>query len=125
MTNYIKIGNIIFNNSIGYYNSVGERISEDRIIIGRSADSDIISISQMKIIQEISILEYSYCFKSIYNKGIFLVSKFDEISIFRSDNFDFIQKIEKAHEERIEDIIYLKNETIVTLTGKEVKLWSL
>ena len=125
LTNYIKIGNIIFNNSIGYYNSVGERISEDRIIIGRSADSDIISISQMKIIQEISILEYSYCFKSIYNKGIFLVSKFDEISIFRSDNFDFIQKIEKAHEERIEDIIYLKNETIVTLTGKEVKLWSL
>ncbi len=124
MINYDKIKRFNFTGIIDNYNFV-ERISEDKVIIGKSVNASIISISQKQIIHEIFIATYSFCYKSIYNKGIFLVTKLNDLSIYRSDNFDIIQTIEKAHEGKIEDIIYLQNETIVSVTGKEVKLWNL
>jgi hypothetical protein len=124
LINYDKIKRFNFTGIIDNYNFV-ERISEDKVIIGKSVNASIISISQKQIIHEIFIATYSFCYKSIYNKGIFLVTKLNDLSIYRSDNFDIIQTIEKAHEGKIEDIIYLQNETIVSVTGKEVKLWNL
>ena len=124
LINYDKIKRFNFTGIIDNYNFV-ERISEDKVIIGKSVNASIISISQKQIIHEIFIANYSFCYKSIYNKGIFLVTQLNDLSIYRSDNFDIIQTIEKAHEGKIEDIIYLQNETIVSVTGKEVKLWNL
>ena len=124
LNTFNKIKKINLNDVIENYKFV-ERISDDRIIIGRSVNASIISISQKEIIQDLSILSFSYNFMSINNKGIFFVTQFNDISIFRSDNFEMIQTIEKAHEDKIEDIICLKNGTIATITGNEVKLWSL
>ena len=101
------------------------RLDNDRIIIGTNNDLKIIQINKMKFMYINSIIINKLCWGIciIKEKGIFLTAQETEITVFRSDNYQCIQKINNAHLNEIYGIIELKDGSILSFE-KEIKLWT-
>ena len=102
------------------------RINEDKIIVGGLNDNKlkIISLSEKKFIKEINNQFKSFTIYSLIDKAIFLVGgRSNDINIFRSDNYECLQTIKKAHNRFIKGFIRL-NEFILSysIDGK-IKIW--
>ena len=126
---FITFDNIETNSS----NSL-ERIDENRFIICDSSSKLIIfSISNLKIIKTIEIDFFCDSVKSIQNKGIFLVGgmgynnnndNINNIYVYRSDNYELIQTIENAHNNRIMGFAEINYRLVISYSLDELKYWS-
>ena len=112
------------------------RLDDDRIIINGSNEGllKVISISKMKIIKEIENPFLCYGIKLIKNKGIFLVGgdgiqlvggkKIYDIRIYNSDNYEYIDTIENAHDDNIFGFVELKDGRIASYSDDaKIKIW--
>ena len=108
--------------------NVLNRMDEDKFIIGGKDQKSlkIISISKEMIIYTIIIPFQCLCIKTIYDKGVFLVGGYSkDLLIYRSDNYEMIQNVKKAHQKYIEGITELWNGMIATHGwDKTIKIWS-
>ena len=97
--------------------NVLNRLDEDKFFVGGKNKSSlkIISISKNEILYTIEIPFQCLCIRTIYERGIFLVGGYSkDLLIFRSDNYELLQKYENAHEQYIEGITQLSNGLIAT-----------
>ena len=126
LNNYQLI--ISFNDTFCRWNNAIERLDNDTIIVQgyNSNNLKIISISQKKIIKEIIFNNICSVIKSIKNKGLFLIGDWDSnINVYRNDNYTLEQIIKKAHFDKINGIIQLKNDLIVSFSSdNKIKIWS-
>ena len=103
------------------------RLDDDRIIINGSINSlKVISISKMKIIKEIENPFLCLGIKLIKNKEIFLVGgkKIYDIRIYNSDNYEYIDTIENAHDDNIFGFVELKDGRIASYSDDaKIKIW--
>ena len=110
-----------------------ERIDEDKIIVCNVYSLIIISISKLEIIKEITINYYCLSIKSIKNKGLLLVGAFipdgfnDYINmyVYRSDNYELIQTIEKVHSYQVTGFLEINSHLIYSYShfDNNVKKW--
>ncbi len=110
------------------WNNALERIDDDRIIVHDSSiNLKIISISKKQIIEIIKFDFQPWGFKSIKDKGIFLVGgTSDTINIYRNDNYKLIKIIQNAHSNDILGFIELKNNLFASYSkDNTIKIWSL
>ena len=117
--------------SCAYKTNALERIDDDKIAVEnctRRTYINIISISLLKIVEQIPFNYYCNAIKSIENKGIFFIFGYNDgntinnIFIYRIDNYDLIQIIENNH--YINGFEQLKNDSIVSYGNKTI-IWSL
>ncbi len=105
-----------------------KRIDDDKIIIGSGEDGKmkIFSISKKEIIHIIYVNFICWGICIIKNKGVFLASGVDNnISVFRSDNYECIQRINNAHSDSITGIIELKDQSVASFgCDGIIKIWS-
>ena len=110
-------------------NNALKRIDDDKIIVGGRNDGriKIISIFEKGIIKSIenNFLCCAICI--IENKKLILIGgESNNIIIYRSDNFDFIQIIKDIHNDWIYGITKLNNGLIITYgCDKIIKVWIL
>ena len=101
------------------------RIDDDKIIIG-STSLVIISLSKKEIIKNI-ILPF-VCFTIIGDtkKGIFYVAGYgNDIMIYESDNFEYIETMKDAHYKPITGFSLMKNGSLVSYSNDDtIKIWS-
>ena len=109
-----------------------DRIDEDKIIVCNAHSLIIISISKLEIIKEITINYYCLSIKSIKNKGLLLVGAFipngfnDYINmyVYRSDNYELIQTIEKVHSYEVTGFLEINSHLIYSYSyDKNIKQW--
>ena len=118
--------------SCAYKTNALERIDDDKIAVEnctRRTYINIISISLLKIVEQIPFNYYCNAIKSIENKGIFFIFGYNDnntinnIFIYRIDNYDLIQIIENNND-LINGFEELKNNSIVSYGNKTI-IWSL
>ena len=89
------------------------KIDEDRIIIGYKS-LKVISLSK-KTIEDIKLPFVCYAIFIVEEKGLLFVGGQSQGAlIYRTDNYECIQVIKKAHKEFINGFIQLKNGSIVS-----------
>jgi WD40 repeat protein len=106
-----------------------KRIDDDRIIVrGKSEMTHfkIISISQKKIIKDVSVEIPILSFLVSNKKGIILVGgRNGYIKVYRNDNYQLIQTISYIQSDMILGMIKLKNDLIVSFdSGGNIYIWS-
>ena len=105
------------------------RLDDDRIIINGSKKGllKVISISKKEIINDnIPIPFLCYGIKLIKNKGIFLVGgkNIFGIRVYRSDNYECIQKIENPYDDDIYGFIELNDGNIASYSNEgQIIIW--
>ena len=128
LNNYKKI--IDFKNTFCGCNNSLCRINEDNIIDpayeNKSFSLKIISISLLSIIKQIDYPFSCWGISFIKKKGIIITGgKSKNIIIYRSDNYECIQKINNAHNDSINGFIELKDGTIASFSrDSNIKIWS-
>ena len=115
------------------WNTGLERIDEDKIIVCNNDKSIIIlSISKLEIIKEITINYCCFSIKLIKNKGLLLVgpiiingyNDYINMYVYRSDNYELIQTIEKAHMHYISGFLEINSHLIYSYSyDKNIKQW--
>ncbi len=107
-------------------NNALKRIDEKNIIVGGARIISIISISEKKIIKVIEngFICWGICI--IENKGVFLVGgDSKDIQIYRNGDHEYIQQIKDAHNDEINGIIKIKDNSIVSYgEDKTIRVWS-
>ena len=102
-----------------------DRIDKERIIIIGNETLIIISLLEKKIIKEIKTNFSYYGISSIEEKGLFLGGRYNDILVFRNDNYKCIQIIKNAHEDYIKGFIHLNNDFIISYSDDgKIKIWS-
>ena len=104
------------------------KLDEDRIIVGGKGNTSlkVISISKKEIIKEINHPFECWVIYLIEDKGIFLVGgNSKDIIIYRNDNYECIQTIKDAHDNDIQDLIELKDGSIISCSNKIMKEWNI
>ncbi len=104
------------------------RLDDDRIIINGSNEGllKVISISKKEIITKIENPFLCLGIKLIKNKEIFLVGGKDiyDIRIYNSDNYEYIDTIENAHDDNIFGFVELKDGRIASYSDDaKIKIW--
>ena len=107
-------------------NNALKRIDEKNIIVGGARIINIISISEKKIIKVIENGFISWGICIIKNKGVFLVGgESKDIQIYRNEDYEYIQQIKDAHNDEINGIIKIKDNSIVSYgEDKTIRVWS-
>ena len=103
------------------------KLDEDRIIVKTAKNNSlkVISISKKEIIKVINHPFECWAIYLIKDKGIFLVGgKSKDIMIYRNDNYECIQTIKNAHDDDIQDLIELKDGSIISCSYKIMKIWN-
>ena len=115
----------------GWYKALN-KISEEKIIVGFSEWGGpfffiVISISKLEILIEITLPFYCFSITVIHNKELLLISgESKDLLIYNYNNFEFIQRINNLHDDRISGCIELKNGLIASFSwDKNIKIWSL
>jgi serine/threonine protein kinase len=109
----------VFDNIECYESNSLSRIDDDLIIIGSKDKIYVISVSNKNIVKEINCNIHSLRVYGILNKGIFFVGgDSNDILIYRSDNYNNIQKINGAHKDSITGFIELKDGKVASF-GKD------
>ena len=102
------------------------RINEDTIIVGGLNDNKlkIISLSKKKFIKDINNQFKCFSIYSLNDKEIFFVGgRSNDIKIFRSDNYECIQTIKKAHNRFIKGFIRLNDLILSYSIDGKIKIW--
>ncbi len=105
-----------------------EKIDNDRIILGGTDGlMKVISINEKKIIKEINNNFLCNCIYKIKNKNFFLVggdSENNNINIYNSNNYQFINFIPNAHSDIIIGFLELDNGTLLSYSqDKNIQCW--
>ena len=105
-----------------------EKIDNDRIILGGTDGlMKVISLNDKKIIKEINNNFNCNCICKIKNKNIFLVGGYSEnnnINIYNSNNYQFINFITNAHFDIIIGFLELDNGNILSYSqDKNIQCW--
>lgn len=84
-------------------------------------------MNKKKVIKEIDNKFCCYGICVIENKGIFLTGGWSHnINVYRSDNYQFIQTLEKAHVAWIRGIVELNNNIIASFSDDgNINFWVL
>ena len=128
LNNYKKI--IQFKKTFCGCNNSLCRINDDNIIVPAYENNNfslkIISISLLSIIKQIDYPFSCWGISFIKKKGIIITGgKSKNIIIYRSDNYECIQKINNAHNDSINGFIELKDGTIASFSrDSNIKIWS-
>ena len=119
---------ISFDDTFCRWNNAIEILDNDKIIVQGyySNNLKIISISQKKIVGEIRNDNICFVIKLIENKKLFLIADLDKnIKVYRNDNYTLEQFIQNAHYDKINGIIQLKNNLIISFSNdNQIKIWS-
>ena len=129
----IKIWNYYNYELISYINKIecGSpdslcRINEDIIIVGGLNNNKlkIISLSEKKIIKEINNQFICFTIYSLNDKEIFLVGgRSNDIKIYKSNNYECVQIIKKAHNRFIKGFIRLNDLILSYSIDGKIKIW--
>ena len=103
------------------------RVNDDNIITNYKDFNYlcVISIISKKIIKKINVFFQCYGLELIEDKGIFLVGGVSNmIRVYRKDNFECIQIIKNAHNDKIIGFVELNNGDIASYSAdKTIKIW--
>ena len=113
------------------WNTGLERIDEDKIIVcNKDKNIKILSISKLEIIKEITINYCCFSIKLIKNKGLLLVGAETNMKsntnmyVYRSDNYELIKIIEKAHLWAINGFLEINSHSIYSYSyDNNIKQW--
>ena len=109
-----------------YWWNAFDNIDNDRIIIGSEYDDymKIISISQKKIIKEIKNDFPCLAVLVVKRKEVFIIGgQSKEIKVYRTDNYECIQIIKKAHFNHIIGFTQFDNGEIASYSHDMLKIW--
>ncbi len=104
------------------------KLDNDRIIVGGIYSlMKVIDMNKKKVIKEIDNKFCCYGICVIENKGIFLTGGWSHnINVYRSDNYQCIQTLEKAHVAWIRGIVELNNNIIASFSDDgNINFWVL
>ena len=101
------------------------RIDDDKIIIG-STSLVIISLPKKEIIKNIILPLVCFTIIGDTKKGIFYVAGYgNDIMIYESDNFEYIETMKDAHYKPITGFTLMKNGSLVSYSNDDtIKIWS-
>ena len=111
-----------------YTNYSLSQIDEDKLIIsGNIGKINIISISNMNVIQTFDNNSWCYGILFVKNKNLILCGGNKEIKIYiYENNFENVQIIQNAHDDNINGLILYEKDKIISFSDDgKIKLWSL
>ena len=113
--------------SISKGNNVMKRLDKDRfILLDNQIVFLIISVTEKKIIHQIEFTFSCFDIMVIKEKGIFLIGgNNSDILVYKSDNYEFIQRIKNYNKNSFEFFFELNGNLIGTFWNDEtIKIWS-
>ena len=111
-----------------YTNYSLSQMDEDKLIIsGNIGKINIISISNMNVIQTFDNNSWCYGILFVKNKNLILCGGNKEIKIYTyENNFENVQIIQNAHDDNINGLILYEKDKIISFSDDgKIKLWSL
>ncbi len=108
-------------------NNIMKRLDKDRfVLLDHQIVILIFSVTEKKIIHQIEFPFSCFDIMVIKEKGIFLLGgNNSDILVYKSDNYEFIQRIKNSNKNSFEFFFELKGNLIGTFwTDETIKIWS-